>query len=712
MCESCQLSAAKLGEAIDFVDELLFDAYRIDVTKVLDPANPNDFLVIQRRITSKLAQTAAGAEGKAIRGVLRNLDVDWRNISQAQRDQAIRATRAAVRQHMPPKALSQKIEGVARLQGRGVAAAAKKGLATQLPFSLSTNLTAIDQKILNSVAFNQAASFRDEIGRRSADVSRQAKGIVASGMERGLGREAMMQELQSKLGKAWDARSANYWRTMGNYTANTARTYGSLSMMQSAGVEKYTIVAVVDKATTPHCRFMDGKVFEVNAAISNIEGATAAAPLPWMYEGRDSAGDPVLYHKNPSGGRTNIARVVDRGGGRVDDHGKFSARMTDSKLQAAGIDTPPFHGNCRTTIKADMASGFMQAGPPTPPGKPAKPAVPGIGNVPVPPGALNPHAWARSIAKPMEAVNLNVTAEEVYTWDVPKRARAAAAKVRKGTRELLKKNYNLEVASGDAHGTASWDTWEDSLRWLPDDHTRMVDAAAFHRWNGEIYLRESVAQEATDGIAKLAARKGKKTVAQSLGINAEGEVSASAKAAAEADYNGLSTLVHEEIHGLSRAPSKTYRSYGVGMEEASTETLARKVVREQLGFSRSTGKVPWSLPRIQVTELPHGHLSVNAVGGHTGSYNNYIRPMMKEIAAAYPKETILAEGFSETLAKNIERAFIKSKQGGKRFKSAREHIQYFVKQLDGIKAIEKRKLVQRLAPKKHSKSVWYKKPKI
>lgn len=335
-----------LRGARQVADDLLWDCYGVDVRKALDPMNQKDLLVIQRRLSKAVQGAAAGAEGRALRAALNKLDVDWPAMSAAQRASVLSAAKAAAKS--TAVAASKKVETVLVQRGGKIVSGAKAAAAKAVGAQgfIKPSLNAIDQRILRTVAFNQAAFVRDEFGQRADDmINIHARSIVASGVKRGVGREVMMAELRDKLGKFATARSDNYWRTVGNYMTQTARSYGALSTYQEAGFAQYQIVAVRDKKTTPQCRMLDGKVYEIKQAITNIENATPDAPLPWLYEGgKDANGNREMYYKDSSGARQSVATTSAAG--------KFSNEMPTTDLQNAGIDTPPFHGNCRTTIKA------------------------------------------------------------------------------------------------------------------------------------------------------------------------------------------------------------------------------------------------------------------------------------------------------------------------------------------------------------------------
>lgn len=55
------------------------------------------------------------------------------------------------------------------------------------------------------------------------------------------------------------------------------------------------------------------------------------------------------------------------------------------------------------------------------------------------------------------------------------------------------------------------------------------------------------------------------------------------------------TIIHEEVHGTSPAGPGSYKGFGIALEEASTELLARRAARESFGGDASSSG-PWGVP--------------------------------------------------------------------------------------------------------------------
>ncbi len=125
-----------------------------------------------------------------------------------------------------------------------------------------------------------------------------------------------------------------YWNTVASAVLNNSRSGASLNVFKQAGIQRYTVLAVLDERTSDVCQNMHGRTFEVKVglkAFENLENAETADEAkeasPWMSS--DSKGNVLL-------------------------NGEKVGTLSNSELEARGISTPPYHGKCRTTIIAEF----------------------------------------------------------------------------------------------------------------------------------------------------------------------------------------------------------------------------------------------------------------------------------------------------------------------------------------------------------------------
>jgi hypothetical protein len=108
-------------------------------------------------------------------------------------------------------------------------------------------------------------------------------------------------------------------------TVNKMRNSAALLYMKDAGVSKFQFVGVADSRQSDFCIEIDGRTFEVENAVKAVETEFNSDPSD-------------VRNVRPFG--TTIVKAEDM------------KQMSDSDLQAAGVQIPPFHPECRTNIIA------------------------------------------------------------------------------------------------------------------------------------------------------------------------------------------------------------------------------------------------------------------------------------------------------------------------------------------------------------------------
>ena len=198
----------------------------------------------------------------------------------------------------------------------------------------------------------------------SPALSATAREIVSRGVSEGLGSDAVARQLQRAFRGQLAGRTTSYYGVVANAFSNRARSFSQLVTMRDAGIDTYTIEAVLDERTTNICRGLHGKTLQVSRTLTTFDEvekledpAAIKRAQPWFVEkligsGPD-AGKRGLFL--PGKGGSRLAAVVDRSGvGRGDVVGSIRWGMSNKSLQNQGVGSPPYHGNCRTTLLPDV----------------------------------------------------------------------------------------------------------------------------------------------------------------------------------------------------------------------------------------------------------------------------------------------------------------------------------------------------------------------
>jgi len=342
------------AEGARAAEELLRGVCRVDVAKALDPLDPKDFLAIVQRLSNTLRGATKRAEADALRRAIAKLDVDWPELSSEARNQVVAASRKALRsvadQVLPAVDRTFAAEATSLVRGT------KQAAIERFDLGIEADLTRTDERIARFARASQGNFVRDEYGRRADAFSAKAREIVASGLERGLGRDDISEELSTTLSAQGLNRSKAYWDMISMTFANRARTNTELAAFEEAGVSTYRYEAVMDAATSAICRFLNGREASVSKAMDRFHEVEKARDpeaireiQPWVQVGADEDGNQVLYYER-GGRRHAVARIEDPAS--EDSDPSFSAALTDEQLEAAGLVVPPAHGHCRSTLTA------------------------------------------------------------------------------------------------------------------------------------------------------------------------------------------------------------------------------------------------------------------------------------------------------------------------------------------------------------------------
>jgi hypothetical protein len=199
---------------------------------------------------------------------------------------------------------------------------------------------------------------RDEYGRRLESFGVRARGIVAHGLERGLGRDDIGADLAAAAERAFVDRGRAYWNVVAASFVGEGRSLSQLSSYVEAGIDRYVFSAILDEVTTDVCRWMDGKVLQTRDAVRMFERMEASDdPLaikrerPWVRErvSHDGVRELVVRRGDVV---TTLAAIERSGVGVRDDRGSFARAIDDRDLAPSGISLPPLHGCCRSTTHA------------------------------------------------------------------------------------------------------------------------------------------------------------------------------------------------------------------------------------------------------------------------------------------------------------------------------------------------------------------------
>lgn len=349
-------SPAYYRAGVEAADDLLEHVFRVRLDKAINPLLDRDFLVMARRLADELHAAAKYAETAAIDDAIGKIRATQAR-GQGRAVASIEDTEAAVKVIAEVGAkIGPAVSAVLAKAAEDVITATKRGVIKQYKYSIDAAFTVKDERVAKRIVSSQEFFVRDSYGRRAEQASKLARDVIARGADQGLGPRELGKELQTALGSLAD-RSEAYYRMAAGVFVNKARSYAALSGYADAGIETFKFEAVMDEVTSLVCRYMHGRTFKVQHALNHFDTVAelddpedVKTASPWLAEGVSDEGTPVLYYKDASGDRVHVATVTSDASGKRDDRGSFNSHLDDDELSAAGIMTPPIHGNCRSTV--------------------------------------------------------------------------------------------------------------------------------------------------------------------------------------------------------------------------------------------------------------------------------------------------------------------------------------------------------------------------
>lgn len=337
----------------DAAEDLLKFVCGVDVRKALNPLKAQDFGRIVRSLSLSLRGHVVPVEDAALKMALSKLDARWTDLGPEARAKLIKEAAHYLGPPVVARVLP-KIDETLSFAAADIVPNTKKHAVLTYGLRVSPDLNATDERIAKYVRVSQGHFITNRYGERMQAFADKAREIVASGLARGSGSGDIADRLHAELGVHVD-RGAAYWNTIAMVFANRARTMTQLASYHESGITAYVVESVLDEATSDVCRFMHGKRFPVASAMrrfQDVEDAESPGDVktlqPFVSIGKDGDRDVLVFGNDAD--RQVVAHVTESAVGRRDAVGSYSSAMDDEALEAAGVSTPPFHGNCRTTI--------------------------------------------------------------------------------------------------------------------------------------------------------------------------------------------------------------------------------------------------------------------------------------------------------------------------------------------------------------------------
>lgn len=180
-----------------------------------------------------------------------------------------------------------------------------------------------------------------DIGKTFAGYADEIREAAIESLKTG-DRKQALKDLEKRIpGVLHDERKRRQLGDIFRNLHNRAYTFGRVKSMESAGITRVEIVAVMDRRTSPICRVMNGKSFSIKTASRFIDD--------WL----GTEYDEGFWGRFRQPNWEPTAEEVREAGSRNDALEKKIAPLRklsgDELVKMLGIPIPPYHFRCRTT---------------------------------------------------------------------------------------------------------------------------------------------------------------------------------------------------------------------------------------------------------------------------------------------------------------------------------------------------------------------------
>jgi len=324
---------------------------------------------------SRLIQRQVGQalNSRAVRdGLLASTNINWRGVSLSQRRDAVKAMSNLMAGL--PSMFSPSVRGILDTNTNRIVDDVHQKLgARHKVFGVDPVFALKNKQAIAAINDSTSIFFSPEYERQAGRFRARSQDVMQRGLSEGLGSREIGAQLRTEFRNT--AINRNYWDTVAAVHVNRARSFSAAATYASNGVTQFEVVAVMDKRTTEVCRMLDGTILSVESALNAFDSMEAAEDLDGV-----KAATPFMQV---------------RGGTISNQHGTIATRaqgggwnrVSPAGMNAKGVNMPPFHMRCRTTVVPVMSSASPISPPvgateaPTPPPLPATSVRPPIATI-------------------------------------------------------------------------------------------------------------------------------------------------------------------------------------------------------------------------------------------------------------------------------------------------------------------------------------------
>lgn len=353
-----------LSRSVVKLDAMLARAGVSPIAKI-DPTNPREFDKLVAALRTQLQRHGVGAAKDMIDLVRDDIFARWDQDPEAKIRRLSNGLNRAAR-----KAFGNSwtgIRGSIEATVEETHANTKRETVQKYNLAVGASLHSTDRAAIGRAVAAQAHFVRDFEGRIATGASARARETISRELRHGTGWRELGGILERDLRGYSLGQSRSYFNVVSSAVVARSRSYSQLATFRSAGFTMYIVSAVLDEKTTEICRYLDGKVLEVERGLSafdSVDGLSNPSDVkfeqPWLRERKirsgPDAGKGGIFIPQRDGSQLRAAVIDKPAFGTRDQVGSYRG-MNANQLADASIGSPPYHGHCRSTVVPDEVSG-------------------------------------------------------------------------------------------------------------------------------------------------------------------------------------------------------------------------------------------------------------------------------------------------------------------------------------------------------------------
>jgi hypothetical protein len=324
----------------------VFEAVGRVMTAKADPLSAEAFESWAEALAGRMGSVSRADLAAMGTEALEHLELVLRpGTSVAQLERALAGYRTTIASPTARMMSAQRVEITRTLQRVLARSGARAARIPQVRATLATGFQVRDREASRLLARHHSFWVRDRHGEISRSMSDRARGIISSGLDRGLGRAEIGRELSQMTGRG--LRQPHYYQTVAANQVARARSYALGSTYRAAGIEFYRIEAVLDDRTTHQCEFLHEKILPSGPGTAALE-RTMASPNPEAVVTNQPFIEDMGDHLSiptAGGGSARVATITERSSGASPSgvSARFSGGMDQAALVSQQVGFPPYH---------------------------------------------------------------------------------------------------------------------------------------------------------------------------------------------------------------------------------------------------------------------------------------------------------------------------------------------------------------------------------